>query len=772
MSVIHDGADVSWQPDYESEASEFFERLRARQARTSIGIPVDLTQQATISNDGRMVMVSTPTRPVSIMDVAEDATDRFTREQHQLLERIQRGEGEFSILSRPYNTVRVDESDESDRLDLLNNLPQPISNAVAGTSGPNTDAADALHHAMEVMRNSPAIPQDMMVPAVRPMPHLPFTVSSEVTRPWIMTSNELRFDSVHVNNEFRFLSASTGRTPQEQHVRELPADKALAVEKLVQEALPPQEMSPIVAEQHTSLVKLAKAFYLGYLEGKNGSHRDVNESLYNTMRQAIGRWHGVLSVRNDSDKPGYIMSQMFRNNADSLTLEKLNAIKNGTNPFTAAPPVVSDDIVKRFIIEMAGMLNAKIAVLVMDMSSNLEGGSAPRGGARFTTGDVTLTDEGEDIMVGPVALGKFDVSVNIYDFGLVCGNEESGVNDIVRISAQTPVYPRNERGGFVHPHVEGSRLCFGNGLAVAGNLVRAGLIADLFQYVERILMTYGSSPYIDLSEWTDLDHCSVCSATIQPDDAYHDPHSGRDLCEECVGHCDIGNTDVDRRYIRHCSKCNLHFDERSYYGRVEEERRRETRFICLRCVEKEQVEAAKLAAEIASKAMDTTTTPAFPVVAPTPGKNCPSCGASIGEVVVNPDGSVVVENKITGYDPIMQVMTCDHCDPAGYNLSNAVCTPGMREAYLATLMAHYVPHDFIQDIFINNEESFESEADKAEWRAIDWYTLLTTFRNNLMDHGPLRQDMAFAAVIDKLCELAEYNIFSELTYRLATPRTA
>ena len=312
MTILYDEMDDRLMPDYESDASIFFERLRRHRSPPTTP-PPDLSEQATISQGSGALMISTPMRPDSLID------------------------------SLHHELAHISDS----------------PNAGEGTVGPvqnHRDMVDAILSAQQMMNSQLGIPSSMLQPVARPTPgpRELFTISSDMSSPWTLTMPAAAFSPV-TTGPFMFNPAVTANIQQEQHVRTLPEDKATLVRMMVETTVPAD--NPALQD----LIKLTQAFYLGYTDGLTNNSLDANESLYNTMRNVLGRWHAFVSSSSGPGKARYIMENMFRNANENVTWEKLSAIKNGTNPFVEATKAISDDIVKRFISELASLIAAKAA---------------------------------------------------------------------------------------------------------------------------------------------------------------------------------------------------------------------------------------------------------------------------------------------------------------------------------------------------------------------------------------------------------------------------
>ena len=603
-----------------------------------------------------------------------------------------------------------------------------------GTSGPVLDQEE-LRRMWQRLMDSMQVPRQLLEESINPPLFAPLSMPINAASDFTITTVNPNTWSLSIPIE----TPVVNRTTQEKHVDPLTEEKKKELEELIVAANVPAEV----------LDKFREAihrFYTGYSTGAQISSNNGIYKLMDKLMSAAQSWYLTLS----SMAPDRLVRELFRHPHANLLLETMNAVKAGGNPFVGVTaPVISTDIVKRFISELSDLLKAKKATF--DTSDqNLGDRQQSRLAISFETEDVILKDG----PIGPVNFNKFDIVVNAYDFGYACADNEVGPDQIFRIRAQDPVYPNDDDDTHSHPHLEYEHLCFGDGLGIAGNLVRAALVADAFQYIERILMTYGSSPYIDLGAWTDACYCSVCDAAMSEDHTYTDHHTGRMLCRECSCECEVSGEVMDIRYVKHCHECGNDFDARVFLGTER------PHTLCINCFE-EQEKNARREAQFNPEGSNTAPqAPAFPVVA-MGTRNCPSCAAQLG-VSTEINGITIVENQITGFDPLTGTQTCLHCDPDSLGISARSCEPNMREAYIWAVLYQFLPHAYTSELMIRNEDSFDTELLKSEWRAINWYKVLATFRDRIGEHGYFAAGLPIDVIANKLNEMFGYNVISEV----------
>lgn len=640
----------------------------------------------------------------------------------------------FSRLAESRRNNQPSQTPPPDIHDIITNIDSTPVTAPIGTGG---DISEMVNRMARDMIDSIGVPQEMLG---HPAP----TINELTTNFTITTAGSDR------NWSFAFSNSGIASTTQEKQV-ELTSEKIDELNKLVTAADPP-------ADCLDKLFPTVYALYKGYEEGVEQVTKESGHNKINSMAQALQWLYQLFSTNGSSavERAEYIRTNFYRHANVRELVDAIAKLGNGASPFEDLKPVVSMDVVRQFIGEVIGLLKAKKVDLVRSdsqLSHKWNDGNA----ISFRTERVSLKDG----TVGPIDLGRFDIIINAVDFGICCANSEINVDQAYCVNAVNPVYPNDGDDGFSHPHVEGTHLCFGDGLAIAGNLVRAGLAAEAFQYIERILMTYGSSPYIDLTAWTDANFCGICGDSMSEEMTFIDPHNNRMMCENCSTCCQLSDEYIDSRYIKHCGDCDKDFDSRRFLG-VEN---RQYGVLCCECNEKrllrEEEESNKEEkfqtglVEVRSEAV------AFPVIAPS-STCCPSCGASLGarmSIVGMPD----IVNAIAAYDPVMMAQTCESCDSSHVGLSAANCTSITREAYTWTVLRIFVPQTYLRDISINDENSFVSEVDKLLWRSMDWYKVLSQFRDRISEHGVFSEGLDLLVVINKLNEMFSYNVVAEST---------
>ena len=114
-----------------------------------------------------------------------------------------------------------------------------------------------------------------------------------------------------------------------------------------------------------------------------------------------------------------------------------------------------------------------------------------------------------------------------------------------------------------HPHVNGERLCPGEGRGAINAALTEGRLFDFFTIVDRILHTYAEgSAYVELNRWHGVP-CHDCDCTVDEDDACSCRGCDESLCSECLlacescgdGYCSGCSERCAECEGRYCSRC-------------------------------------------------------------------------------------------------------------------------------------------------------------------------------------------------------------------------
>lgn len=160
--------------------------------------------------------------------------------------------------------------------------------------------------------------------------------------------------------------------------------------------------------------------------------------------------------------------------------------------------------------------------------------------------------------------------------------------------------PASNSGEVTHPHVQGGRLCAGEGHTPIANALREGRICDAFCLVRSVLSTYNpDSPFVSLDGWDGIS-CGDCGYSTDRDQINSCEGCGNDLCEECISCCDVCGTSRCRECLdtdpvseqrccincqRRCGQCRRMVDSDSFDA---------DSGLCPQCLEERQAEAPAL----------------------------------------------------------------------------------------------------------------------------------------------------------------------------------
>ena len=107
-----------------------------------------------------------------------------------------------------------------------------------------------------------------------------------------------------------------------------------------------------------------------------------------------------------------------------------------------------------------------------------------------------------------------------------------------------------------HPHVEGDRLCEGEGTMLLRAAMRSGRVLDFFHIVNNLLHTYNSaSPYVAISEWGGV-VCSECDWSMGEDEVRWCERCDVNLCSECSRCCADCSETLCTNCSRSCHGCD------------------------------------------------------------------------------------------------------------------------------------------------------------------------------------------------------------------------
>ena len=136
----------------------------------------------------------------------------------------------------------------------------------------------------------------------------------------------------------------------------------------------------------------------------------------------------------------------------------------------------------------------------------------------------------DPIVLDDIPLGAFKIQL--------CLNKFTGLYNTrpYQIIALNP-NPASSDENVTHSHVNGEKLCEGDGAAAITAALEQGRLVDFFTMIRSILTTYNpDSPYIALHDW-DGSPCHDCGYTMSSEDTYFCQYCQYDYCHDCSTYC-------------------------------------------------------------------------------------------------------------------------------------------------------------------------------------------------------------------------------------------
>jgi hypothetical protein len=148
----------------------------------------------------------------------------------------------------------------------------------------------------------------------------------------------------------------------------------------------------------------------------------------------------------------------------------------------------------------------------------------------------------EGITLEGVDLGRFRIELDLHR--LIRRYRDSSILCIVALDPN----PAARDESVVHPHVQGTGICLGDGAAAVSAALSDGRLYDAIQIVNRVLHTYNdSSPYVSLDSWSGV-RCDNCDEVVAEDELYTCHGCDNRLCSDCEHVC----ADCEEGYCRNC----------------------------------------------------------------------------------------------------------------------------------------------------------------------------------------------------------------------------
>lgn len=154
----------------------------------------------------------------------------------------------------------------------------------------------------------------------------------------------------------------------------------------------------------------------------------------------------------------------------------------------------------------------------------------------------------EPVVLEGVPLGAFAIELAA---GRFC---RRGGTEVFAIKALDP-RPAVVNRSCVHPHVQDSELCAGDGKFPIQLALEEGRLADAFLIVRSVLQTYnGDSAYVRLTQWTS-EPCEDCRLMVEPQELSSCRACGSSVCEDCLPGCVECSTPLCRSCLHSCADC-------------------------------------------------------------------------------------------------------------------------------------------------------------------------------------------------------------------------
>lgn len=165
-------------------------------------------------------------------------------------------------------------------------------------------------------------------------------------------------------------------------------------------------------------------------------------------------------------------------------------------------------------------------------------------------GELEIEDDSLGITTEPITLEE----IGLGPFTIRLDLRRLGDEAPYRIVALEP-NPAASSSETTHPHVNGERLCAGDGRSAIGAALAEGRLFDFFTLVDRVLHTYGEgSAYVELDRWYGVP-CHDCNATVDDDERYTCESCEETLCGDCTGSCESCSSCYCNSCLDCCELC-------------------------------------------------------------------------------------------------------------------------------------------------------------------------------------------------------------------------
>lgn len=173
----------------------------------------------------------------------------------------------------------------------------------------------------------------------------------------------------------------------------------------------------------------------------------------------------------------------------------------------------------------------------------LMGTEAEFGAVEFTESMISVTTE--SIVLEDVALGPFQIRLHL---------DRMDMETPYTVVALEP-NPAASCSDTTHPHVNGERLCPGEGRSAINAALAEGRLFDFFTIVDRILHHYTQgSAFVELDRWYGVP-CHDCDCSVNEEDASSCYGCTEQLCDDCRIPCGGCSESCCSGCIDRCARC-------------------------------------------------------------------------------------------------------------------------------------------------------------------------------------------------------------------------
>ena len=173
-----------------------------------------------------------------------------------------------------------------------------------------------------------------------------------------------------------------------------------------------------------------------------------------------------------------------------------------------------------------------------DCYKQLEGLAREFGSCKLNDEQRTLVVPSHEVQLGSVLFGRYNISLSLDDIGA----DNRSFYRIEPVSSECPWIDAS-----AHPHLNGGRLCEGDGDGAMTKAFDDGRLFDCVMLINSILQTYGNSPYVDLERFeratgNSSGHeyfCGACECGLDEDQVFECEACREYRCRSCISQCSV-----------------------------------------------------------------------------------------------------------------------------------------------------------------------------------------------------------------------------------------